>query len=150
MEKITETINQYNNLMKDIKKEFKEIYKSNRDLYSIINEEIDFLNDKIENLKQIKDNFSLQRQKLITKTNSLEEEVRFSELIGRYNQTKNNIISINKMFIEDYLEIERQTQDTINYFNSNLDKIKKQMNKGEIKNALNYLKEINEVFKNGY
>jgi SpoVK/Ycf46/Vps4 family AAA+-type ATPase len=150
MERITTLINQYNDLIQNIKEEFKNIYDSDKDSYEILKEGIYFLDDKIKSLKRIKNNFSLQREDLENRTNILEEQTRFSEMVGEYSQIKSNIIDINNMFIKNYLNVEELTENTIDYFNSNIENIKYQMKKGEIKLAMKYLKEINEVLKDDY
>ena len=63
---------------------------------------------------------------------------------------KSNIIKTNRNFIDRYNEIENQSEDIIRYFDSSIKNIKIQLKKGEVKTAMSYLKEINEVLKNDY
>ncbi len=143
-------LKQYNNLLAKIKKDFQEICNSNGDLYRVINKSISYLEQKIENLKELKEDFSKQKEKLERNTITLEDEIRLSKFIGEKDILKNNIVKVNKIFIERYNQTEDQNNEIIKYFDSSIRNIKIQLNKGEIKLALNYIKEINEVLKNGY
>ena len=147
MNNIIKIMTEYDSLVENIKKDFKGIYNSRDNVYEILNKSTSYLEEKLTDLKELKGRFSKQKEKFELETLGLEGEIEIHKKYGETNQLKNDVVNIRKFYLDIYREIEKNSGSFIDYFNTSLNEMKKILNNGEIKNALVYLDEINEVLK---